>query len=100
MPRTTPIHENCGTCTECARNPQIIRYTCRKGGSYKLLTGYVGSIDDVCIKPEKDTISTIIKCLIVGQVVGIVTFLIGGIPAISAAMCLGVSLITYLCNEY
>lgn len=100
MPHTTPIYTNCGTCTECAKNPQIVKYKCEKGGSYKLLNGYVGKIDDVCIKPETDVLSTVIKCIIIGQAVGLVVFLISGIPVISAAMCLGVSLITYLCNEY
>jgi hypothetical protein len=101
MPRTTPIHTNCGTCTECAQNLQVVKYECEKGGSYSLLNGYVEKIDDVCIKPEIGIWwPTIIKCIIVGQIVGVVVFLISAIPIISAATCLGVSLITYLYNEH
>lgn len=63
------------------------------------MNGYVGSFDDIC-KPQTNVLATVIKCLIVGQVAGFIVFLISGIPMISAAMCLGVSLITYLCNEH
>lgn len=93
MPHTTPIHENCGTCTECARNPQIVKYKCEKGGFYRLVNGYVGSFDDICIKPERNIISTIIKCLIVGQVVGLVMFLISNDAMNSALVCFGASLL-------
>jgi hypothetical protein len=99
MPRTTPIHKNCGTCTECESNPQIIKYTCRKGGSYKLLNGYVGSFNDIC-KPQTNVLATVIKSLIVGQVSGFIVFVIGSDAMISAFVCLGVSLVTYLCDEH
>jgi hypothetical protein len=100
MPRTTPIHTNCGTCTECARIPQIVKYKCEKGGSYRLLTGYVGEIEDVCIKPGTGIWwPTVIKCIAVGYLAGAIMFYITGIPLVSAAVCLMVSVIIYLCNE-
>jgi len=89
MPHTTPIYTNCGTCTECAKNPQIIRYTCRKGGSYKLLTGYVGKIDDVCIKPQED----ILLPIVIGQVAGVITFFVTNNPLVGAIVCLAASLL-------
>ncbi len=95
MPHTTPTHENCGICTECAHNPQIVKYKCKKGGSYKLLTGYVGKIDDVCIKPQKD----ILLPIVIGQVAGIITFFVTNNPLVGAIVCFVVSAMLYLFIE-
>lgn len=100
MTHTTPIHENCGTCTECARNPQIIHYKCKKGGSYKLLTGYVGSFDDICKQQTNICLPNLITSIVVGQIVGFFTMYVTNNPPICAVICLGVSLISYLCNEH
>ncbi len=100
MPQTTPIHTNCGTCTECACNPQIIKYECNRGGSYRLLNGYVGNIEDGCIKTEMGIWwPTIIKCIIVGQAASIIVSYITRDALIGALVCLMVSVIIYLCNE-
>jgi hypothetical protein len=93
MSQTTPIHTNCGTCTECAQNPQIVKYKCKKGGSYELINGYVCEGKDCRGEQKTNTISTIIKCVIVGQVVGIAAFLITGDATIGAVVCFGASIL-------
>jgi hypothetical protein len=96
MQKTTPIHINCGTCTECARNSQIVKYKCIKGGSYQLLNGYVGCIDDCCIKPRKDIL---LPLIVVSQLVGAIAFWFTYNPLIGAVVCFVVSAMLYLFIE-
>ena len=93
MPHTTPVHENCGTCIECAQNSQIIKYKCGKGGSYELLNGCVCEGNDCRSEQKTNTTSTIIKCVIVGQIAGLAVFFVTGDATISALACLGVSIL-------
>ncbi len=85
----TPTHTNCGTCTECAQNPQIVKYKCAKGGSYKLANGYV--CEGVDCRGEKSP--TIIKYIIVGQIAGLVVFVVTNNPLYGALACLGASIL-------
>ena len=93
MSPTTPIHTNCGTCTECAQNSQIVKYKCKKGGSYELINGYVCEGKDCRGEQKTNTTSTIIKYVIVGQVAGLVAFLITGDAVIGAFVCFGASIL-------
>ena len=81
---------NCGSCTECSRNPQIVRYACEKGGSYERLNGYV----DVGVDCRSER-TGIIKYIIAGQVSGLIVFAITSNPLYGAVACLGAS-IAYL----
>jgi hypothetical protein len=93
MPQTTPIHTNCGTCTECAQNPQVVKYKCKKGGSYELLKGYVCEGKDCRGEQKTDAVPTIIKCIIVGQIAGLAAFIFTGDSTIGALACFGVSIL-------
>jgi hypothetical protein len=93
MPRTTPVHENCGTCTECAQNPQIIKYKCKKGGSYELIKGYVCEGKDCRGEQKTSILPTIIKCVMIGQVAGLVAFAFTGDVTIGAFVCFVASIL-------
>ena len=86
---TYKLHTNCGSCSECAQNPQIVRYTCEMGGSYERLNGYV-SVGVDC-RGEKSP--PIIKHIIVGQVAGLVVFVATNNPLYGALACLGASIV-------
>jgi hypothetical protein len=68
----TQLHTNCGTCTECARIPSVVKYTCPKGGHYKVVSGYVGNFNDICRPIADDTI--LLKCAIVGGIAWLISF--------------------------
>jgi hypothetical protein len=88
MTQTTPIHTNCGNCTECAQNPQVIKYKCKKG-SYELLNGYVCEGKDC--RGEKTM--SIIPTIIVGQIVGLAVFIITNDATFGAFACFGASIL-------
>jgi hypothetical protein len=75
-----------------------VKYKCKKGGSYQLLNGYVGCIDD-CRGKENTDVQSIAVCIIIGQIVGIVSFLTTNNPLIGAVVCFVVSAMLYLFIE-